>query len=331
MIVVATVPSEGGTKVINTGDTFTVEGLSYVADNTVTMRYDGKDDSVCSNADTVTKREFDKQGCRIYANIKVTAAKAGSEYNISAKASGWNTTANVAVSSEEPMTGGTDEVKTVVQQSDILKASSEITAANEEENRLKLYDTIDDKYYVLDASFEQSTSDAVATPGVDQEVGEGVKPVLKATTTATVYVIDKIKLEEYINSKAELEDNQKVYDIKDIYIEKISQIASGATGKLKAQYYVGPKITESEIVEKIKGRGLGDAQRELRDVYGVSEVKMNPSYPWVLTVPGDSNKISVHFEVKDQNGNEINKQDNEDSQDDNESKEESTEESSSEE
>ena len=307
--VMAKIGYKGGTKVVNAGDTFTINGLSFVADNSVTMRYDGDDYSVCSNIDENTSIGIIKnEGCRIYGKVKVTAAEPGSKYNIAAADSGWYTTADVAVYSDAPMTGGTDSVKTVVQQSDIVNASSELTAANEEENKTKLYGTIDSKYYIIDSSFDQSTADAVATPGVDQEVGEGVKPTLKAITTATVYVIDKVKLEEFIENKAELEDNQKIYEIKDIYIEKISQIASGASAKLKAQYYVGPKITETEVVDKIKGLGLGDAQREIRDIYGVSDVKINPSYPWVMAVPGDSNKVNVRFEVKDRDGNEIKEQ-----------------------
>ncbi len=305
VVVVATVSSDGGSKVINTGDTFTVDGLSFVADSSVTMRYDGKDDSVCVNADSVSKREFDRQGCRIYANIKVTAVSPGTAYNISARKNGWNTTANVEVSSESAMTGGTDNIVTVVQQSDIENAKNQLTTAKADENKTKLYDTIDDKYYIIESSFEQSTGSSTATPAADEEVGSGVKPILKTTTTATVYVIDKVKLEEYIREKAALEDNQKVFDIRDIYIENITQIAADATAKLKAQYFVGPKITESEVVDKVKGKGLGDAGREIRDIYGVSDVKMNTSYPWVMSVPGDSNKVSVRFEVKDQDGKEI--------------------------
>ena len=74
-------------------------------------------------------------------------------------------------------------------------------------------------------------------------------------------------------------------------------------------------LIEAEVVEKIKGRGLGDAQREIRDIYGVSDVKMDPSYPWVMTVPGDSNKVMITFEVKDQSGNEIKEKTSEDSGD----------------
>ena len=306
VMVVATVGYRGGTKVVNGGDTFTINGLTYVANNNVTMSFDGDDTSVCSNVtEKTTIQEFKTQGCRIYAKVGVTAAAGGAKYNISASEKGWNTVADVAVYSDAPMSGGTDNEITVVQQSDIINAQNELTSMKEEEIKDKLYDTIDDNYYVIDSSFELNTSETTATPAADEEVKEGVKPTIKTTTTATVYVIDKVKLEEFIKNKADLEDNQKIYDIKDIYVENMAHIAVGATTKLKAQYYVGPKITESEVVDKIKGKGMGDAQREIRDIYGVSDVTINPSYSWVVMIPNDSNKVNVRFEVKDQDGNEI--------------------------
>ena len=312
----------GEQKQVSAGDTFTYDGLSYTADNTVTMYYDGEDTSICRNADNTVSSDYALKRCVVYDKVRVTATQAGTKYNISSKASGWSTISGVNVSLDGSISGGTDDIKTIVQQSDIEKAKTELASSNEEEMKSKLFEEIGDKYYIIESSFETNTTAAEATPAVDQEVTDGTKPVLKATTTASVYVIDKVKLEEFINEKAALEDDQKIYEIKDIYIENIAQIRVGATSKLKAQYYVGPKLTESEVVDKIKGKGLGDAQRELRDIYGVSDVKMETSYPWVMSVPGDSNKVTVHFEIKDQDGKEIKPQDNgdEDNQEDDETK-----------
>ncbi|MDO5451811.1 MAG: hypothetical protein Q4F56_01860 [Candidatus Saccharibacteria bacterium] len=288
---------------VGEGTVFTYGNLKYVATSSATLSWDGKDDS-CDNREQASS--LARSGCQVSKRIKVEAANPGSNYNIGASNSGWNTVADVAGAySDKAMGGGTDDVIKVVQQSDVEKAKAELVSANKDEYKTKLYETIDDKYYVIDSSFEVNTAAAEASPAVDEEVKDGVKPTLKATTTATVYAIDEVKLEEYIKAKAELEENQKIYDIKDIYIESITQIASGSTAKLKAHLYIGPKITETEVVDKVKGKGLGDAQREIRDIYGVSDVKMEPSYPWVMAVPGDSNKVSVHFEIKDQDGNEI--------------------------
>ncbi len=313
-----------GAVAINAGNTFTVSGLSYAANAATTLSYDGDGKSGCDNADNPT--ELTEIGCKVSAKVSVTAVEPGTKYNIGKQTSGWSTNAPVSVYSDNQMSGGTDDIVTVVQQSDVEKAKSEITSAKEDESKDKLYESIDDNYYVIDSSFELKTDVAAATPGVDEEVKSGVQPVLKATTTATVYVIDKVKLEEFIKEKADLADDQKIYDVKDIYIENISEIKKDATTKLKAQYFLGPKITESEVVDKIKGKGLGDAQREIRDIYGVSDVKITPSYPWVMSIPGDSNKVTVTFEVKDQDGNEIKEKDeneSEDNSDESESKDES--------
>lgn len=307
-----------GSTAINNGTLFTINGLSYAATEYKGLEWDGKPDS-CENDDTILDGKI---RCLISATVNVSATEGGSKYNIGAASTGWSTVANINVYSTSAMTGGTDDIITVVQQSDVEKAKSALTSSKEEESKEKLYETIDDNYYVIDSSFELKTEVAAATPGVDEKVESGVQPVLKATTTATVYVIDKVKLEEFIKEKADLADDQKIYDVKDIYIENISEIKKDATTKLKAQYFLGPKITESEVVDKIKGKGLGDAQREIRDIYGVSDVKIDASYPWVMSVPGNSNKVTVRFEVKDQDGNEIKEQndsgdsgDSEDSED----------------
>ena len=294
-----------GSVAINTGTLFTINGLSFASNEYKALAWDGEEDA-CENEKKISGGKIQ---CLISDKVSVSAVEGGTKYNIGASSTGWSTAANINVYSTAGMAGGTDDVITVVQQSDVEKAKNALTSAKEDEYKSKLYETIDDKYYVIDSTFEIKTDSATATPGVDEEVKSVTQPVLKATTTATVYVIDKVKLEEFIREKADLADDQKIYDVRDIYIENISEIKEGATTKLKAQYFLGPKITESEVVDKIKGKGLGDAQREIRDIYGVSDVKINTSYPWVMSIPGDSNKVKVTFEVKDQDGHEIKEKD----------------------
>lgn len=311
-----------GSIAINPGAQFTYNGLVYTANDYHGISWDGDEDK-CENSKKIFANPDGTMSirCLISDTVSVTAAEGGSKYNIAASSSGWSTLSGADVVSTTAMEGGSDDEITVVQQSDIINAENQVKSSKEEENKQKLFDTIDDKYYIIDSSFEQSVSNTIATPAADEEVKEGVKPSIEVTTTATVYVIDKVKLEEYIKHKVDLGDDKEIYDIKDIYIENINNIAVGSTTKLKAQYFVGPKLTESELVDKIKGRGLGDARREISDIYGVSDVTINQSYPWVMAVPNDSNKITVRFEVKDQDGNDIVEKDGDSTEesDDNES------------
>ncbi|MBR3156910.1 hypothetical protein IKF20_00550 [Candidatus Saccharibacteria bacterium] len=308
-------------------ESLTVNGLKFIANPTASISWDGKTVTECDNFkegmsvdEVITWKE--KNGCVKTLKVNVEAAEAGTKYNIDPSC-GWLTLSGVGGCSETAVTGGTDNEVVIVQQSDVIKAQNELTSAKEEEVKQKLYDSIGDDYYIIDVSFEQSASAVTVSPAADEEVKEGVKPSLKMTTSASVYTIDKIKLEQFINKKANLEDDQKIYEIKNIYVENASQVKPGSTNKLKAQYYVGPKITEGELVEKIKGKGLGDAQREIREVYGVSDVEINRSFPWVMSIPNDLNKIHVKFEIKDQNGNGVEQNQNQDSDQKNNEKKES--------
>ena len=305
--VIATISVDGGTVQVKAGDSFTNDGLSFIADKGITMSFDGKDKSVCRNVDPdkTTLKEFDAQGCKIYAQIKVTAAEPGTKYNISARDNGWNTTAQVAAYSANAMSGGTDAEVTIVQQSDIDKAKEQLAAANESENKEKLFSDINENMLIIESSFKQNSGEAIATPGVGEEVKDGTKPTLKAVTTASVFAVDKIKLEEFITKKANLQDNQKIYEMKDPFIEGFLQANGGYSGKLKTTYLTGPKITVSSVVDLVKGKGFGDAQHILKDIDGVTDVHINGSFPWVSSVPNDSNKISVDINVKDQNGTEV--------------------------
>lgn len=299
-----------GSVPINQGTIFSINGLNYAAAESVSLDWGGlSSGSIKESLSKCSNNAAEEDYCVISGELRVVATEGGTKYNIAPTSSGWSSVVQVSIRSDNPMSGGTDDIKTVVQQSDIEKAKGELTTAKEEENKTKLYESIGDEYYIIDSSFNQTTSNTEATPGADQEVTGSTKPVLKATTTATVYVVNKDKMKEFVKAKADLEDDQKVYDVKDIYVENFTNNEADSTAKMKAQYYIGPKITETEVVDKVKGKGLGDAQREIRDIYGVSDVKINTSYPWVMTVPGDTNKVKVTFEVKDQDGKEVKTQD----------------------
>ena len=315
-VVVYTYFKEKGTVPINAGSSFTISGLTFISEQTVSLSWDGKDVEDCGNNKQVS---MISSGCLISGRVPVTANAPGKDYNIAASNSGWNTTANVAVYSDKAMSGGTDEYVTIVQQSDIDKAKSELTTSNEAEDREKLMETIDKDALVINSSFAKSTSDAVSTPAVGEEVKDGVKPSIKVTVTASIYTIDKTKVEKFITNKANLGEAQKIYEMKDPFIENFSKNDGGITGKLKTSYLVGPKITENDVIEKVKGKGLGEAQHDLRDINGL-EVHIDPSVPWVMSIPNNPNKITVIFEVKDKNGNEV-KQNNDEQKSEEESSE----------
>ena len=294
----------GGSIEVSEGTIFTFNGLSYVATENVSLGWSGWGSSPsemkehaksCVNASTAVDDEF----CTKTAKVNIMAVDGGSSYNIPASNDGWSSVVQVAIKSDGPITGGTDDIVTVVEQADIEKAKDQLKSSSEDEEKEKLFKGIGEDMMIIESSFNQDTSAATATPAAGEEVKDGVKPVLKATTTATVFTIDKNKVEEFISEKAKLGDDQKIYEINNPYIENFVKGNSGFAGRLKTSYAVGPKVTENDIVEMIKGKGIGDAQHDLKDINGVVSVNIDKSYPWVGSVPGNTNKITVNIELKD--------------------------------
>ncbi|MBR2709296.1 hypothetical protein IKE98_03155 [Candidatus Saccharibacteria bacterium] len=317
LVVYAYFKNKGNVQV-DGGSQFTFNGLSFVSDKTVTLSWDGATISDCENngeASLITS------GCLIHARVGVVAGEPGSKYNISPSNSGWNTNAQVGVYSDKAMAGGTDQEITVVQQSDVDKAKSQLTTSGLDENKAKLLEEVGDDMLVIESSLEQKTSDPEVTPKIGEEVKDGAKATLKVTTTTSIYAIDKTKVIEFITEKANLKDDQKIYEMKDPFIENFLKTDSGYTGKLKTSYLTGPNLTETSIADLIKGHGIGDATHMLKDIDGVVDARIDGSFPWVSTVPGDTNKITVYLEVKDQNGNKVEqKNEDEESKDSKDSK-----------
>ena len=330
---VSAIFSGTGSIAINAGTIFSYNGLSFSANEYHSLGWDGDEDK-CENTKKIVVNPDGTMGirCLITEEVNITAVEGGTKYNVAASSSGWDTISGASVVSESAMSGGTDDIITVVQQSDVEKAKESLKSADEEQNKEDLYKTIPEDSIILESTFNQETSAATATPAVDEEVKDGVTPTLKATTTTSVFIIDRTKLEELIKEKVKLPDDKKIFEIRNVYIDGFKETDNGFTGKLKAVYFTGPKITESEIVEKIKGKGLGDARREICDIEGVTDdTRIDKSYPWVTLVPTDSNKITVSFEIKDQDGNKIEeKQDNKDGEESDQEKSDKTDEKSDE-
>ena len=300
------IDGDGGEIPVNSGTIFTINGLSYVSSKSTSIRWDGDLDTMSKDCENYAdKASLKNSGCMVSRRIEVTATESGSKYNIGAEKSGWTTVTAVGVYSDKAMAGGTDTEITVVQQADVNKAKESLIAADSNANKEKLLSDLGDDVLVIESSFSQTTGEAISTPGVGEEVKDGVKPKLKVVTTASIKTLDKTKVAEFITKNAELKDDQKIYEMKDPFIENFAQTDAGYTGKLKTTYLTGPMITVSSIVDMIKGKGIGDARHILKDIGDVADVNIQGSFPWVMSVPSDSNKITVEINVKDQNGADV--------------------------
>lgn len=276
------------------GAIFSRGDYQYTTDKSITFKLDNEDD--CSVS------ELKAGKCTISTSVNVTAIEAGDKYNIGAYNSGWNSSiANVTASNSAAFTGGTSKKVTVVSQDDFNKAKEKLTDQGKEDGISELKNKFGDDMIVIESSLEVKTSEPTSTPGVDQEVGSGVTPKLSATTTFTMFAVDKNKVEEYIKQKTEekLASDQKIYAIDTPFFENFTKTDNSYTAKLKSSTKSGPKVTEEDILEKSKGKKVGEIQSLLKSINGVSSVNVKTSFPWVRTVPDDPNKITIELKVEE--------------------------------
>ena len=86
----------------------------------------------------------------------------------------------------------------------------------------------------------------------------------------------------------------------DPFVESFTKVDGGYTGKIKTSYVSGPEITENGVIDVVKGKGIGTAQHDLKDAFdGIGLISIDPSFPWVSSIPNDPNKITVILDTEE--------------------------------
>ncbi len=278
------------------GSQFAYGDYQYTSDSALDFYLDGEKDDC-------TTLQLKSGTCTISAKVKVTAIKSGTDYNIGAHDSGWSTPrGDITATNSAAFTGGTTNMVTVVSKDDFDKAKDKLESTGKEDGKAELKNQFGDDMIIIESSLEVNTSDPKSTPAIDEEVKSGVTPKVEATTTYTLYAVDKTVLENYIKEKAgkNLPADQKIYAIDTPFFENFIKSDKGDyTAKLKSSTQTGPKVTEEDILEKSKGKKVGEVQSLLKSINGVSSVNIKTSFFWVNKVPNDPNKITIELKVEE--------------------------------
>ena len=236
--------------------------------------------------------------------IPVVAKEVGEAYNIGAATNGTlsiNTSKKYSVSSSE-MTGGTSKIIKIVSDKDLADAEAGLDMSIDNDARNELTDEFGEDYLLISSSFSSDNGKVTTSPAVNEEVGDGVTPKIVKEVKFTIFAVKREDVDRYLKKLAEAElggdDTQMVHDtgIDKAFIDTFKDTGNGTySGKLKATYRTGPKITEEDVMNKVKGKGLGEVQTMIKSIKGVKEVKVKSSYFWVVSVPEDPNKISIEL------------------------------------
>lgn len=286
---------------IAAGTKFTYDSKEYVSTSATVISANKSDvASSCENG-----ASFFNPTCAKSAKVPVQSVESGEKFNLGEHSSGWTSNdRHFTIKGNESISGGTDKIVTVIQQSDINKAKELLATASESDGRAELTKKIPSGALVLDTTFKMDAAKApTSIPALNEEVKDDQEPVLKSETTFTMYSIDKVRIEEFIRAKSEtkIADDQKVYSVGSPFVERFMIDETKkfyATAKIKTTTDTGPKITEQDIMDKSRGRKIGEVQSLIKSINGVSTVSVEVPYFWVRSVPDDPNKVTIDLSVE---------------------------------
>ena len=271
------------------GSAFAKGNLNYLTISSTDFSWDGSTTS-CTVRTTNT--------CQIRKTVDVVAFEGGTRFNIDPVASGWQSSIDkVEAFNSSAFTGGTDKIVKIVTASDVEKAKAQ--ASQLDEGKEELFAKVKETELKIDASYKKTLGSTTPTPAIGEVAAEG-KAKLLAKITYQVNVLDKTAIEEYIRTlvSSRLGEDQKIYEIGSLFVERFQE-NNAASAKLKAIVKTGPEVTEKTVLDKSLGKKIGEVTTLIKSINGVSEVKVDTSFPWVRSIPDDINKVSVAITIEE--------------------------------
>ena len=275
-------------------------GLKYNLNKDVVYSTEGESGDHC-RTEVDTEKGKATYVCDLSATLSITAEDIGEKYNLAAGNVNWEApiTIEFKITNNE-ISGGSSKTIKIVQQSDIDAAKEKLKSSSESADKEKLLAQFGKDIYKIDASYKRDAKDPTSSPKVGEEVKDGVTPKLTQTTTYSIFGVDTNKLNDFIKKKTNVSEDQKIYAVGTPFLENFREGDGGTySARLKSTTQTGPSVTEEEILEKSKGRKIGEVQSLLKSINGVSSVKIDKSFFWVNSVPNDPNKVEIELKVEE--------------------------------
>lgn len=238
-------------------------------------------------------------------NVDVTATSSGTQYNnISGNLSG--APSGVSATVVGTTSGGTTKVVRVVAEADLERARGQLIGQSTDDAKRELIEKLTDGSVAIESSFSAERGEEVLTPKTGEEVPEGTKAKLTVVTTYRVVTVTAANLEEYLGALLESRidtEAQYVYDdgfdAVDLGNYKTEE-GKPATIAIITTARIGPKLNEAALKELAKGKRYGDVQKAIEAIDGVASVDTKFSHFWVWTVPNNTDKITIEFNIQDE-------------------------------
>lgn len=228
------------------------------------------------------------------ATVNVVAQNQGAAYNAGSRSySIAGNPSNVSASGDE-MTGGSDEIVKIVQDSDVESAKQKITSTDATAIKQQLKSQLSNAgMYAIEATF--STGEAKTTTSANPG-DEADKVTVTQVITYSMMGAKQSDLKQVIATAVDDNIDKEKQSIIDYGLGKAtytSQNPASGSVAMSTKVIAGPDLKTEELKKKVAGMKSGEAKELLKENPGVTDVTIDYSPFWVTKIPGDPGKINL--------------------------------------
>lgn len=274
-----TVPAGTG---ISTG------GVTFITQSSATMQ-SVKIGGTCRNSD------FPAASTK---SVNVASQSPGAKYNIGPSSFTVAGFSNVSGSSSSAMSGGTDNIITIVSQQDVDSAKQKITSTDSDNFSKTFQEQLKKEgLYLIDSTLKLSDAKTSTSPDVGQPASTATVTVKITYSVLTVKKSDleqaiKYALDKQVDSKKQKVTTRDL--VKNAAISVQNQTSPTALVlNISENTTAVPIINAAAIKKQIIGMKAGEIRESLGKLPGVKSVDVSYSPFWVSKVPKNTSKITV--------------------------------------
>lgn len=266
------------------GTGITSNGVSFITQSSTSFHGTGTSGS-CSGGTIYT---YASNG-----STDVTATAAGSKFNLSSA----TFSVRSDVSATGSTSGGTDDIVTVLSQSDVDNATQKLTGGSSGTDFTKQFE---DKLasqgeYVLTSTLKAGSPNINASPAVGQPASTANVTI---KVTYTVLTVKKNDLSQAIEDKVAGQIDKTKQKLNGSFLND-ADISVNQTGQNSADLTINedttavPIIDVASVKKQVAGKKAGDIKAALNGWAGVKSVDVKLSPFWVSKAPSKPSKIKV--------------------------------------
>ncbi|HSX33644.1 MAG TPA: hypothetical protein VLF91_04890 [Candidatus Saccharimonadales bacterium] len=229
----------------------------------------------------------------------VTAQTGGSQYNIGASSFAVSGRSDVSASSSAAMSGGTDNVVSVVVQADIDSATQKIGTQDTASIKTDLQNGLIAKgLYPVVETFNTGAPQTKTSANLGDQADS---VTVNETISYTMLGVSQSDLQKLVAADVDKKIDTSKQSILDYGLGNAvfglqNQVADGANVTFQTTVVAGSDLNVAQIKSQIAGKKAGDAEAVIKQYPGVTSVNVSYSPFWVSAIPKSTAKITVTVE-----------------------------------